>query len=161
MLDFDLARQQLLDTHSCTLASANLSLAEAANRILAAPLAAQYPSPMFDNSAMDGYAVCDHEGRLKEFTVVGRTQAGEGSAAPLQQGQAARIFTGAPLPPHTTAVVAQEQTECRGELLHVAADIEPGQHMRLKAEEIQTGQELLAQGSKLNAAALGLASEIT
>ncbi len=60
MLDFDLARQQLLDTHSCTLASANLSLAEAANRILAAPLAAQYPSPMFDNSVMDGYAVCDH-----------------------------------------------------------------------------------------------------
>ena len=158
MLDFDLARQQLLDTHSCALTSANLSLAEAANRILAAPLAAQYPSPMFDNSAMDGYAVCDHEGRLKEFTVVGRTQAGEGSAAPLQQGQAARIFTGAPLPPNTTAVVAQEQTECRGELLHVAADIEPGQHMRLKAEEIQTGQELLAQGSKLNAATLGLAA---
>ena len=41
MLDFDLARQQLLDTHSCALTSANLSLAEAANRILAAPLAAR------------------------------------------------------------------------------------------------------------------------
>ncbi|UOO80822.1 molybdopterin molybdotransferase MoeA [Uruburuella testudinis] len=158
MLDFNTARQQLLDTHACTLGSANLALAEAANRILAAPLPAQYPSPMFDNSAMDGYAVCDTQGRLKDFTVISRVQAGECAAAPLQHGEAVRIFTGAPLPENTTAVVPQEQTEIENGALHILADIAPGQHMRLRAEEIEVGQELLAQGSKLNAAALGLAA---
>ncbi|WP_107928346.1 molybdopterin molybdotransferase MoeA [Neisseria animaloris] len=158
MLDFEIARRRLLDTHPCTLGCVNLTLAEAANRILAASLPAKYPSPMFDNSAMDGYAVCDPEGRLKNFTVVSRIQAGEIAAAPLQVGEAVRIFTGAPLPGNTTAVVPQEQTETDGEALHVSADIEPGQHMRLKAEEIEVGQELLEKGSKLNAAALGLAA---
>ena len=158
MLDFEIARQQLLDTHACALGSVNLALMEAANRFLSAPLSARYASPMFDNSAMDGYAVCDETGRLKDFTVVNRVQAGETAAAPLQQGEAVRIFTGAPLPANTTAVVPQEQTETNGEALHINAEIEPGQHMRLKAEEIEVADELLAQGSKMNAAALGLAA---
>ncbi|MDO5639253.1 MAG: molybdopterin molybdotransferase MoeA [Neisseria sp.] len=158
MLDFEIARQQLLDTHSCALGSVNLALMEAANRFLSAPLQARYPSPMFDNSAMDGYAVCDKEGRLKDFAVVNRVQAGDAAAAPLQQGEAVRIFTGAPLPQNTTAVVPQEQAEINGGCLHVNAEIEPGQHMRMKAEEIEVGDELLEQGSKMNAAALGLAA---
>lgn len=158
MLDFEIARQQLLDTHSCALGSVNLALMEAANRFLSAPLQARYPSPMFDNSAMDGYALCDKEGRLKDFTIVSRVQAGDAAATPLQQGEAVRIFTGAPLPQNTTAVVPQEQTEVDGQSLHVNAEIEPGQHMRMKAEEIEVGDELLAQGSKMNAAALGLAA---
>lgn len=158
MLDFEIARQQLLDTHACQLGSVNLALMEAANRFLAAPLQARYPSPMFDNSAMDGYAVCDKEGRLKTFTIVNRIQAGDTGAAPLQQGEAVRIFTGAPLPQNTTAVVPQEQTEANGSMLQVNADIDAGQHMRLKAEEIEEGGELLDTGSKMNAAALGLAA---
>ncbi|MCS4533618.1 molybdopterin molybdotransferase MoeA [Neisseria montereyensis] len=158
MLDFDTALQQLLDSHSCGLATLELPLAEAAGRILAEPLYAVYPSPMFDNSAMDGYAVCDPEGRLKNFTVISRVQAGEPTAAALQAGQAVRIFTGAPLPEGTTAVVPQEQTETDGDSVHITADIRPGQHMRLKAEEIEVGQALLAAGSRLNAAALGLAA---
>lgn len=158
MLDFDTARSRLLDNHTCTLGSVNLTLGEAANRVLAAPLAARYPSPLFDNSAMDGYAVCDPEGRLKTFTVTGRTQAGDAAAAPLQAGEAVRIFTGAPLPANTTAVVPQEETETDGNTLTVTAAVTPGQHIRRQAEEIAVGQELLAKGSKLNAAALGLAA---
>lgn len=158
MLDFDTALQQLLDSHSCDLATLQLPLAEAAGRVLAEPLYAVYPSPMFDNSAMDGYAVCDPEGRLKSYTVISRIQAGESTAAVLQAGQAVRIFTGAPLPRGTTAVVPQEQTETDGDSVHITADIRPRQHMRLKAEEIEVGQELLAAGTRLNAAALGLAA---
>lgn len=158
MIDFDTARRSLLDSHTCTLGSANLTLGEAANRVLAAPLAARYPSPLFDNSAMDGYAVCDPEGRLKTFTVTGRTQAGDIAAASLQAGEAVRIFTGAPLPANATAVVPQEETETDGNTLTVTASLKPGQHIRRQAEEITVGRELLAKGSKLNAAALGLAA---
>ena len=57
MIDFETALAQLLDGCECRLKSCRLPLAAAANRILAQPLYAQYPAPMFDNSAMDGYAV--------------------------------------------------------------------------------------------------------
>lgn len=158
MIDFEVARTALLEQHECRLKTVTLPLAEAANRILAKSLYAKYPSPMFDNSAMDGYAVCDSEGRLREFRITDRIQAGETAENPLAEGEAVRIFTGAPLPPNTTAVVMQEQTETDGERLLVNADIQAGQNMRLKAEEIEVGQELLAQGTLLNMAALGLAA---
>ncbi|MCP1660602.1 molybdopterin molybdotransferase MoeA [Neisseria perflava] len=158
MIDFDVALKTLLDGHECRLKSEILPLTQAANRILAQTLTARYPSPLFDNSAMDGYAVCDPEGGLREFTIVSRTQAGDTAASPLNVGEAVRIFTGAPLPENTTAVVMQEQTEVDGERLQVNAEIEAGQNMRLKAEEIEAGQILLAQGHKLDMAALGLAA---
>ncbi|PSJ81423.1 molybdopterin molybdenumtransferase MoeA [Neisseria iguanae] len=158
MIDFETARAALLEQHECRLKTVRLPLAEAANRILAQRLSAKYPSPMFDNSAMDGYAVCDSEGSLREFRITGRIQAGETAQNPLAEGEAVRIFTGAPLPPNTTAVVMQEQTETDGNRLLVNAEIQAGQNMRLKAEEIEVGQELLAQGTKLNMAALGLAA---
>lgn len=158
MIDFEVARAALLEQHPCRLKTVTLPLAQAANRVLAQSLHAKYPSPMFDNSAMDGYAVCDAEGSLREFRITDRIQAGETAENPLAQGEAVRIFTGAPLPPNTTAVVMQEQTESDGDRLRVNADIHAGQNMRLKAEEIEIGQKLLAQGSLLNMAALGLAA---
>ncbi|WP_241155844.1 gephyrin-like molybdotransferase Glp [Neisseria yangbaofengii] len=158
MIDFEVARAALLEQHPCRLKTVTLPLAEAANRVLAQSLHAKYPSPMFDNSAMDGYAVCDSKGSLREFCITGRIQAGETAENPLAQGEAVRIFTGAPLPPNTTAVIMQEQTETDGARLLVNADIQAGQNMRLKAEEIEVGQELLAQGTLLNMAALGLAA---
>ena len=158
MIDFEVARAALLEQHPCRLKTVTLPLAQAANRVLAQSLHAKYPSPMFDNSAMDGYAVCDAEGSLREFRITDRIQAGETAVNPLAEGEAVRIFTGAPLPSNTTAVVMQEQTETDGERLLVNADIQAGQNMRLKAEEIEVGQELLAQGTVLNMAALGLAA---
>lgn len=158
MIDFEVALAALLEQHTCRLKTVTLPLAQAANRILAQSLHAKYPSPMFDNSAMDGYAVCDNEGSLREFRITDRIQAGETAVNPLAEGEAVRIFTGAPLPPNTTAVVMQEQTETDGKRLLVNTDIQAGQNMRLKAEEIEVGQELLAQGTVLNMAALGLAA---
>lgn len=158
MIDFETALKELLEGHSCRLNTVTLPLAAAANRILAQTLRAKFPSPVFDNSAMDGYAVCDPGGGLREFTVTGRVQAGDTAQTPLNPGQAVRIFTGAPLPPNTTAVVMQEQTETDGGRLRVNAEIEAGQNMRLKAEEIEVGQILLAEGTKLDMAALGLAA---
>lgn len=158
MIDFDDALTQLLQGHACRLKTVSLPLAQVANRILAQDLTARYPSPMFDNSAMDGYAVCDPEGNLREFTIVSRTQAGDTAHQPLAEGEAVRIFTGAPLPENTTAVVMQEQTEAADGRLQVNAEIEAGQNMRMQAEEIEVGQTILEAGSKLDAAALGLAA---
>ncbi|MDO4640144.1 MAG: molybdopterin molybdotransferase MoeA [Neisseria sp.] len=158
MLDFETARAQLLAGHVCRLADETVCLSESIGRVLAQPLAARYPSPLFDNSAMDGYAVCDQKGGLQEFTVVDRIMAGDLAETPLQHGQAARIFTGAALPPHTTSVVLQEDCHIDGDHLLVNSPIRSGQHMRMKAEEIAEGSELLPQGFRLDAAAIGLAA---
>ncbi len=159
MIDFYAARQQLLDTHPCTQDTVSLNLSEAGGRVLAQSLTAQYPSPMFDNSAMDGYALCDVSGSLKQFRVAERIAAGDSAAAiSLQAGEAARIFTGAPIPEGTTAVIAQEQTECQGDVLHCLADVVAGQNIRFEAEELAVNSELLTQGTLLNTAALGLAA---
>ena len=158
MIDFYAARQQLLDTHPCTQDTVSLNLSEAGGRVLAQSLTAQYPSPMFDNSAMDGYALCDVSGKLKQFRVVKRIAAGDSAAISLQDGEAARIFTGAPIPANTTAVIAQEQTECTGDVLHCLTDVVAGQNIRFQAEELALDSELLAQGTLLHTAALGLAA---
>lgn len=158
MLDFETALNRLLLSHSCSLGSETVCLSESMGRILAEPLFARYPSPLFDNSAMDGYAVCDNQGGLQDFTVVSRIMAGEISDTPLQHGQAVRIFTGAALPPQATAVVLQEDCRVEGDKLHVDTAIKAGQHIRLKAEEIEEGDILLARGSMMSAAAVGLAA---
>ncbi|WP_373740985.1 gephyrin-like molybdotransferase Glp [Neisseria sp.] len=158
MLDYHAALAQLLDSHKCSQTVEILPLSAAANRILAEPLSARYPSPMFDNSAMDGYAVCDPEGRLNTFAVVSRTQAGEAPAAALQAGETVRIFTGAPVPAGATAVVMQENAEFSDGLLHIGKPTEAGANIRYRAEEIEAGQMLLPQGTRLSAAALGLAA---
>lgn len=158
MLGFEAALAQLLAGCECRLAIEKKGLSECAGRILAEPLAARYPSPLFDNSAMDGYAVCDTQGGLQRFRVVSRIMAGDAAGAPLAHGQAVRIFTGAALPPNTTAVVLQEASRDDGGELSVDEPIVPGQHMRLKAEEIREDDILLERGSVLSPAALGLAA---
>lgn len=159
MLEFETALARLLAAQECSLETETVCLSESAGRVSAEPLAARYPSPLFDNSAMDGYAVCDKQGGLQDFAVSPRRiMAGDTAGTPLSHGQAVRIFTGAALPPGTTAVVAQE--DCREEdgRLHVAAPVKPGQHMRLQAEEIREGDVLLERGSVISAVAVGLAA---
>src|SRR5437764_4050954 len=87
-------------------------LRQAAGRFSATELVATIPLPSFDNSAMDGYAVVASSAtkgaRLK---IVGEQPAGVSRDLRVQPGQAARIFTGAPLPSGADAVVMQEETE--------------------------------------------------
>src|SRR3954463_6389446 len=76
-------------------------LAGADGRILAQDVLAPLPLPPFTNSAVDGYAVASRDLPQKEeqaFPVSGRVQAGGASREPVKPGQAARIFTGAPMP---------------------------------------------------------------
>ena len=86
-------------------------LAEADGRILAADLVAPMPLPPFANSAVDGYAIrsadLPQEGE-RRFSVSGRVQAGSRSNEDVQSGEAARIFTGAPVPAGADTVFMQE-----------------------------------------------------
>ena len=139
MLDYHEALTQLLDALPGPVGGHDLPLAQCVGRVLANSVVACQDTPLFDNSAMDGYAVADTSGHLTTFTVVDRIAAGDAASFPLREGEAARIFTGAPVPAGATAVVPQEQTQRDGTLVHMEQAPRAGSNIRRRAEEYAAG----------------------
>ena len=135
----------------------DIPLLMSVGQILGDDLLVRVDSPAFNNSAMDGYALCDPQGDLVRFAVIGRITAGEDAAnIALQPGQACRIFTGAPVPEGTTAVVMQESTELFDAVLALEHPVRAGLNIRLQAEELSVGQKLAAKGTHIDPALVAL-----
>lgn len=132
----------------------------ALGRVLAEPMVSDVTVPPLDNSAMDGYAVqladCDTE---RWLPVSQRIPAGS-VGQPLAAGTAARIFTGAPLPAGADTVVMQEDCEAAAGQVRVTRAPKPGANIRRAGEDIATGQTVLAPGTRLGAAQLGVAASV-
>lgn len=130
-------------------------------RILAEDVLSPVNVPGFDNSAMDGYAICVAADAVAPFTlpVVQRIAAGQ-TGQPLQPGQAARIFTGAPIPEGTTAVVMQEDTVAVDAGIEIQHTPKPGQHIRRIGEDISTGSVVVAAGTRLTPVELALIASV-
>ena len=139
----------------------HLPLALACGRVLAAPICAKTDLPLWDNSAMDGYAVraADTPGPLQ---VIDRILAGEAPRRPVLPGTAIRIMTGAPLPEGADAVVMQENTDRAdgSDTVQIRAAARPGQHIRTRGADLRAGVEILPAGRTLNAGAVGLCAAI-
>jgi molybdopterin molybdotransferase len=142
---------------------------DADGRVLAQDLVSQLQVPPQDNSSMDGYAL-----RIEDVSQLGsrlrvtqRIPAGHHGHA-LGQGEAARIFTGAPIPAGANAVVMQEDTTAieasnsSANLPEVLINTLPleGQWIRRSGEDVTKGAVVLAKGTRLDPAALGLAASI-
>lgn len=117
--------------------------------------------PPQDNSSMDGYAL-----RAADVTRAGtvlpvsqRIPAGV-PPQPLAPGSAARIFTGAQIPPGADAVVMQEQCVALDEGVRIEAVPEPAQWIRRRSEDVAAGAVVLAAGQRLTPQALGLAASV-
>ncbi|MBB5986515.1 gephyrin-like molybdotransferase Glp [Sphingobium lignivorans] len=135
-------------------------LAEAAGRYLAEPLAAARDQPWTDLSAMDGYAV-RHADMPGPWRVVGEMAAGAvPGRAPLGEGEAMRIFTGAPLPPGADTVVVQEDVHVDGTLVRLTGEGPGGRgrHVRPRASDFAQGATLLPAGIRLGPAQVALAA---
>ncbi len=132
----------------------------ALGRVLAEPMVSDVTVPPLDNSAMDGYAVqladCDTE---RWLPVSQRIPAGS-VGQPLAAGTAARIFTGAPLPAGADTVVMQEDCEAADGQVRVTRAPKPGANIRRAGEDIATAQTVLAPGTRLGAAQLGVAASV-
>ena len=113
--------------------------------------------PPMDNSAMDGYAVRVADGQ--KLKVTQKIMAGS-VGQPLQPGTAARIFTGAPIPPGADAVVMQEDCTIAGDDVVVNRKVKPGEWIRRVAADIRTGAEILAAGKRLLPQDTGLAASV-
>lgn len=130
-------------------------VAEAAGRVLAAAVRSPWDLPGYDLSMMDGWAVRSADAGPRAVAFERKAGDAPGGRA-LAAGEAARIFTGAPIPPGADAVVMQEHTRLEGGRLTVEGPVSPGQHVRRRGDELFAGAEVLPAGCALGAAELAL-----
>jgi molybdopterin molybdotransferase len=140
-----------------------VDLSSCGDRLLATPLSANADFPYWDNSAMDGYAVRyqDVSGaspdRPLPLQIVTEIAAGTTPQTAIAPGQAARIFTGAMMPPGADTVVMQEQTRRTGDRVEIlASPAEKGDFVRLAGSFYRAGTSLLPAGVRLGAADVAL-----
>jgi molybdopterin molybdotransferase len=133
----------------------------ATGRVLARAQASTLNVPPLDNTSMDGYAVraADCASGSARLRIAQRIPAGA-VGKPLAPGTAARIFTGAPIPPGADAVVPQEQTAAEGDDVVVKHRPHPGEWIRRAGEDIRAGATILEAGTRLRAQEIGLAASV-
>jgi len=136
-----------------------LVLARAYNRYTSTALHALVDNPSFDNSAMDGYALNNHDLGAHGFVlpVVGESRCGS-APQQLAPGTAMRIFTGAPLPVGADTVVMQEDVERDGERARFPQDTCAGDQVRRRGEDFRACELLYGPGRRLSAYDLALLS---
>lgn len=156
LLDFDTALARLLAL-AAPLPAEDAPIAQAANRRLAADVAARLTQPPADLSAMDGYAL-----RFAElpgpFRIAGESAAGHPLGRALAPGEAARIFTGAHVPAGADTVAVQEDAAVDGGTVSFPHDGPPhvGAQIRRRGFDFATGAPLARAAERLSPARLGL-----
>jgi molybdopterin molybdotransferase len=138
-------------------ASEDIKLIDGMGRVLATQVQALIDVPPADNSAMDGYAIryAECTDPQREIPLSQRIAAGH-PPQPLTPGTAARIFTGAEIPPGADTVVMQEHCTAHATAVSIRQLPEPGANIRPRGQDVCAGQQMLAKGHRLRAQDLGL-----
>src|SRR5947209_7027826 len=146
------ARAKILEAVR-SLPSRTLPVQQALDQFAAQDYFARLPLPMFDNSAMDGYAViasdCKQDAHLR---VAGEQPAGIDRKLRVSKGNTVRIFTGAPIPAGADAVVMQEDVTRNGDEIVVNTNVETGEFIRTRGCDLGEGQKILSTGMRITAA---------
>ncbi|MBC8267392.1 MAG: molybdopterin molybdotransferase MoeA [Rhodospirillaceae bacterium] len=159
----DVALEQLEKTVEAVVDTEEVSLGRALARILGENVKAERHVPPHDNSAVDGYAVIhrdlnpDADTRLP---IGGRITAGHKLDGLAKQGQAYRIFTGAPMPAGADTVFMQEDVRLAGDDVILPPGIKAGANRRFKGEDVETGSVILGRGKRLRPQEIGLAASV-
>jgi molybdopterin molybdotransferase len=159
MISTDRAMAIILELSQTVTDTETVPLHFALHRVLAESVVSKLDFPHWDNSAMDGYAVrwTDLEAGIDHLQVVSEIPAGVAPTKIIEQGQAARIFTGAMLPIGADTIVIQENTQRVDDRLQI---IKPataqGEFVRRQGDFAKRGEVLLAKGTKLLPAAIAV-----
>jgi len=165
LTEIDEARRIVLE-HAGALGGEPVALADAQGRVLAVDVDSPEAVPPFDNSAMDGFALrsSDVAGAGPRtpvaLLIAGESRAGHPWPQTVGPAQAVAISTGAMLPAGADGVVAVEQTHTRDGHVEVLTGVAPGDYVRLAGEDIRAGQRVLARGTRLGAAELGVLASL-
>ncbi len=146
--------------------AASVGLADSLGLVLADDVIAPLSLPVFDNSAMDGYAVRAEDViganpvNPVKLPVAEDIPAGRTDLLTLAPGTAHRIMTGAPMPSGATAVIAVESTDGGIDTVTISASAKPGQHIRSAGGDVTIGSTVLRAGDTVTPATLGLVAAL-
>lgn len=158
------AAQELLLDGLQPRGAVEVKIEAAAGRVLAVPVVAPEPFPPFPRSRVDGYALGPppQSGRRPAagtaggcYRLLGSVPAGSNPAIELKPGTAAAIFTGARIPAGTVTVTPREVVARRGEYISVPR-LPTDKYIEPAGAEVGAGEQVLAAGTPLNAAEIGL-----
>ncbi len=161
LIDADTALQRLLDATRPIDDTEHISILDALGRTVAEDIVSTIDVPGHDNSAMDGYAVrsADIAASATKLRVTQRIAAGSNGEA-VEPGTAARIFTGAPIPPGADAVVMQENCRVDGDDVVIEQTVEPGLNIRPRGNDMARGEVAIAAGTRIGPAQMSLAAGV-
>lgn len=151
--------QRIITAHAAPLAGEEIDALWAEGRVLAEDVLAAEALPDVPKAAVDGYALRAADGQAAR-RVLGELTAGGGEQLAVGPGQAARIMTGAPLPPGADAVIMVEQTEERDGVVQVRQALRAGDSVHIVGQDIAPGALVLAAGTALGPADIGLLATI-
>lgn len=156
MLTIHQAKEVILK-HTTTCTPITVRIEHALNKILSSDISSPIDLPPFPQSSMDGYAfkyssLSTHQ----SLEVIHKIAAGDQSSYEVSEGEAVRIFTGAPIPAGADTVVMQEKTEIKEGRLYIPdTNLIEGANYRNKGSEIKAGSIALRQGTRITPAAIG------
>ena len=141
-----------------------IDLSESSEKTLAKNIKAKFPSPSFDNSAMDGFAVrsSDTFGATKTNMVslknIDVSSAGSPSDLILKKGECIQCMTGAKIPEGADAIIMVEDTSgfSNDESVQIMIEAKVGQHIRKMGEEINEGDTLIKKGTIISTSEMGV-----
>ena len=157
MLTVEEALEQIL-ARASVLPAEHVDVISALGRVLAEQIVSRREIPPWPNSSMDGYALRAGDTRTGGVTlsVVGEVAAGMLPEKTVRAGEAMRIFTGAPLPPGTDAVVPQEDVQTENAHVRVPGAVAPGAYVRSRGEDVCVGDVVLEPGRRIGPPEIGL-----
>jgi len=157
----DDALEHILRDVSVSTEFEEVALSDASGRVIAENIKADINVPGYDNSAMDGFAVnTDFIEDTGSALAISQVIPAGLTGTKLESGTAARIFTGAPIPPGANAVILQEDTEYDDQQVKVKHVPKLGQNIRLSGHDIKQGDVILEQGHKLLPQDIGLLASL-
>ncbi|RKF33597.1 gephyrin-like molybdotransferase Glp [Paraburkholderia fungorum] len=162
MLSTAEALATLLSAASPITGTESIPTLEALNRVLSVDVTSPLDVPPMNTSSMDGYAIRTEDLATdgnRRLPISQRIPAGHAPEA-LKPGTAARIFTGATVPPGADAIVMQEQTEATGNEVTILHSPAPGEWITAQGADIRSGSIILPAGTRLTPQALGLAASV-
>lgn len=133
-------------------------LSDGYGKVLSKDITSQINMPPFRQSAMDGYAVNLHD--ELNYEIIDEVKAGDSHQPILKQGEATRIFTGAPVPDTANAIIIQEHTTVVGKQLTVNRPVAHNANVRPLGEQTKKGDIALKAGTKLNAAGVAFLTSL-
>lgn len=143
-----------------------VGLLQALGRILSEDVFSQRDLPPWDNSSMDGFAVRwqDVQGGSrtipKNLKILEEIPAGTLPKKRVVQGTASQIMTGAPLPEGANAVVMVEETQRQGNEVSIFGEVQDGENIRRRGENIRKGEMVLGRGTPIGPAGIGMLASV-